>query len=873
MPLAAGTRLGPYEVLAPIGAGGMGEVYKARDTRLDRTVAIKVLGAARLDDAEWKTRFVREAKAASALNHPHIVTIHDVGVDGDVAFIAMEYVAGRTLHELIGTKGLRLHDALRCLAQVADALSAAHEAGIVHRDLKPANVMVGDNGHVKLLDFGLAKVAQAGPIEQTETATAPATLTRAGTIVGTAAYMSPEQVSGRPVDRRTDVWAFGCVLYEALCGVRAFDAPSSVEILAKILQAEPDLGLLPAGTPATVRQLIRTCLQKDPEHRLRYLDPALLRAPDTAPEPIAPRRTRSKVAWAVLLLAAGAVAGWFVSSTVSPRPAAPPVVRLGMPLASSERPEAWNFPVVAVAPDGKALVYVSESAGAGQLYLRRMDRVDATPIAGTEGALSPFFSPDGGAVGFYAGGALKKVSLGDGVVSTLCKTTGAYGGAWLKSGDIVLGAFSGPLRRVSASGGTPEPLTVLAAGEAAHRWPAISLDGATVVYTTSNSTGPGLEEPRLVAQSLTSGRREFLTAEGTYALFAGDDNHLLVMQGGVATAVAFDASRLRTSGSQVPFIEGVMQSSTGAAQIGRSPSVLTYLRGALETRRLVWVDRQGRVEPLDAPPRLYVHPRLSPDGRRIAVATTETKNDIWIYDIARSALSRLTVEGSNAYPIWTPDGTKVAYVSSQEGRPPNVFWKPADGSGAAERLITSPRTQVTESWTPDGQTLFFVELRPQATGWDILTLPLGGSRQPVGFLETPFLDGTPQISPTGRYLAYVSTESGAGQVHVRSFPNPGIAVQVSTNGGGQAAWRGDEKELFFRSGNRMMVAPVTTAPQFSVGKPTVLFTGQFATIQGKNYDVTRDGQRFLMVRADEPPAPKEITVVLNWMQDLRTRVR
>jgi len=501
-----------------------------------------------------------------------------------------------------------------------------------------------------------------------------------------------------------------------------------------------------------------------------------------------------------------------------------------------------------------------------------MDQLDSVALPGTEGATGPFFSRDSASVGFFADGRLKKVSLADGSVQSLCDAP-PNGGVWADNNTLV---FSGPgftngLMRISAFGGTPEPLTKLGPGEAVHRWPSLSPSGRVVVYTTSNTTGTGLEEPHIVAESLDTGKREILSVEAQYAVFAPGGRQLLLVRNGALLAVAFDPDSLNITGSPVPIMEGVMQSSTGAAQIGVSGTVLAYLQGNAETRRLVWVDRWGRVEPIDAPPRLYVHPRLSPDGQKVAVTITEPKNDIWIYDLTRGTLSRLTVEGSNAYPIWTRDGKRITYVSSQQGHPPNLFWKSADGTGAEERLITSDNTQVSETWAPDGKTLLFVELRPPSTGWDILTLSIE-SRQPWTFLSTQFNDTTPQISPSGRYVAHGSSETGTGELFVHSYPDPSVKVQVTNGGGSQAAWRADERELYFRAGQSMMVADVITSPTLRIGKPRELFRGPFANIQGKNYDVTVDGQRFLMVRTDDPAPPKEITVVLNWMDDLKSRM-
>ena len=869
-----GRTISHYTITAKIGEGGMGVVYKAIDTRLNRTIAFKVLGAAYEADADRKRRFIEEAKAASALNHPNIVAVYDVDRVDDVDFIAMEYVPGRTLDERIGTKGMPISEVVGYLSQVADALSAAHAAGIVHRDLKPANIIVGDSGIVKLVDFGLAKLTEpAVTAAAAPTMTAQVALTGPNTVIGTAAYMSPEQARGALVDQRADVWAFGCVLYECLTGRRAFAGHSHVDVVARILETEPDLSALPATTPQSLRDLIRACLRKDLKARLRFVDPALLHLSSELGTPIAPPHPLWKnisIGLASVLVVA---TGWWIYSRRPIEPVAPErVVRFEVPFETSSLAREWNFPLLAIAPDGSSLVYAN-TASRRTLQLRRMERGTTVELAGTEGATSPFYSPDGRWVGFFVGDALKKVSIPEGVVQTVAgglrTVTAAYGAAWAPDDTILFPApaFKGGLQRVAAAGGTPVTISHLGPGEIAHRWPSISPDGSVVVYTTSNSTGPGLEEPHVVAQSLVSGKRSILPVQATFAKFAPDGRRLLLVGGGILTTVAFDPSTLSVSGSPIPMMDGVLQASTGAAQIDVSRAVLTFLKGAAETRRLVWVDRRGQVTPLEAPPRLYAHPRLSPDGNTIAVTITEPKNDIWTYDIARGTLSRLTTEGtSNAYPIWTPDGTRITYVSSQNGKPQNVFWKLADGTGAEERLVTSDNPQVSETWVHDGKTLVFVELRPGPTGWDILTLPMSPPRQPAPFLESPYCDCTPQISPSGRYLAHTSDESGRQEVQIRSFPSPGAKVTVST-GGASAAWRGDESEIYYVSGNAMMAASVKPGPPLVVGKPQELFRGDFAAIQGKNYDVTRDGQRFLMVRTDEREPPKEISVVLNWLAD------
>jgi serine/threonine-protein kinase len=581
--------------------------------------------------------------------------------------------------------------------------------------------------------------------------------------------------------------------------------------------------------------------------------------------------------WLVTLGAIGLVVGtglgWMIWRSAATRDSATPaLVRFGVPFEPTGEPGELAVPRLAVTPDGRTLAYVAKTpGGVSQLHLRRIDRLDAVALEGTDGATGPFFSSDGKSVAFFAGG-LKKVSVDDGTVQDLGNAQPS-GGAWAPDNSILLSglAFTRGLMRIPSSGGSREEVTKLGPGEAVHRWPSLSPDGRVVVYTTSTSGGPGLEGPHIVAQSLVSGKREILPVEATYALFAPGGRHLLLVLGGAVMAVAFDPERLRVTESPVPVMDGVIQSSTGAAQLAVSASTLIFLQGGPETRRLVWVDRKGGIEPIPAPPRLYVHPRLSPDGEKIAVTITEPKNDVWTFDLARETLSLVTYEGNNAYPIWTRDGRRIAYVSTRDGGKPNVFWKSADGTGPEERLLTSPNTQVTETWGPDG-VLVFVELRPPPTNWDILTLALDGPRQPRAFLETRFQETTPQISPSGRFVAHGSNETGRGEIFVHSFPDPQVRVPVSDGGGGQAAWKGDEKELYFRRGDEMMVADVQTEPALSIGKPRVLFGGSFAQIQGKNYDVTADGQRFLMVRTDQAAAPKQISVVLNWMEDVRSRV-
>jgi Tol biopolymer transport system component/predicted Ser/Thr protein kinase len=876
-----GKTISHYRIVEKLGEGGMGVVYKAIDTRLDRPVALKFLNADGLADPTRRQRFTQEARAASALNHPNITAVYDIDATAGEPFMAMEFISGKTLQQRIGRQGLPLPEAVRYLSQVAEGLSAAHAAGIVHRDLKPSNIIVGDRGLVKLVDFGLAKLTEpTSVVTAASTMTADAALTGRGAVLGTVEYMSPEQARGEPVDQRTDIWAFGCVLFQALTGRLAFGGTSVAETLARILESEPDWTALPPSTPPGLRKLIRACLRKDPQHRLRHIEPLLLDVSDEVPTPTpTPARTTR---WMVPALAAalliGAAAGWLVSRQTAVETPDARVWRLGMTFATIVQAGEWNRPLLAIAPDGSSLVYVGRTAADAerQLFLRRPELNDAEPLANTEGATSPFYSPDGTSVAFFAGNRLKKVSLVDRAVQTV--TTGGllqWGGAWTRDNTIVFSGqnFVNGLMRVPAAGGTPEPLTRLGPGEAAHRWPALSPSGRVVVYTTTITGGPGLEEPRLVAESFDTGKREVLPVDATWATFA-PDGHLLFVQRGALLAAAFDADRLRLNDPPVSLgVESVIQSSTGAAHLGVSGPALVYLKGDSETRRLVWVDQHGAVEPIaEAPPRLYVHPRLSPDGTRIAVAVTEPRNDIWVFDLTRGSLSVLTLEGSNAYPIWAPDGRSIYYVSRREGQQPNVFRRSASGTGPEERLLTSANTQVTETFAPDG-TLLFVELRPD-TNWDILMLSPAGAGRANAFLATRFQETTPQISPSsGRWVAHGWNKTGSAELFLHSYPNPDVEVQVTTGGGSLAAWRWDERELYYRRGDAMMAVDVTAEPTLRVGRPRELFRGEFADIQGKNYDVTRNGERFLMVQTIEPIAPKDITVVISWMEDSKSRLQ
>jgi Tol biopolymer transport system component len=865
---------GRYRIERELGEGGMAKVYLAHDLRHKRPVALKVLKP-ELTAVVGAERFLAEIETTANLQHPHILPLFDSGEAAGSLFYVMPYVEGETLQERIDRdKQLPVEEAVAITRAVADALQTAHEAGVVHRDIKPGNILIS-RGDPMVADFGIALAI--GDVSE-------ARLTETGLSMGTPLYMSPEQASGdQLVGRSSDVFSLACVLYEMLVGEPPYTGRTSQAVLAKLLRGAPvPAADLRKSIPLNVDAAVRKALERLPADRFSeasdfakaLADPSFRYGEEIGVSAVTHHRWRLGAGMLALTTVALALFSlWALTAGRGPHGptqlAAPSTIRFSVPLVPFDRPGAWDHPTIAVAPDG-TVAYVAQAAyWQRQLYLRRPDRLEGIALPGTEGAASPFFSPDGRTVAFFADGQLKTVAIESGGVRTL-SDAGPYGGAWVDDNTIV---FSGPpfthgLMRVAASGGSPEPLTELLPGETAHRWPTMSPSGRVVVFTTTNMAGMGLEAPRLVAQSLDTGTREFLPVEATYAAFAPDGRRLLLVRNGKVSTAPFDGETLAIIGSPVPLLEGIMQSSSGAAQLSGSASALAYVPGEPTARRLVWVDREGRIEPIEAPPRLYEHPRLSPDGQRIAVLITEPKNDIWIYDIPRGTLSPVTTEGGSTYPIWTRGGSRIAYAAIREGKPANLFWRPANRPGAEERLTTSDHPQVTETFAPDG-TLILVETGRRATGVDILTLSPDGTTEPRPFLATPVNEMTPQISPSGRFVAYISDETGQRQVVVLSFPEADAKIQVSAEGGSSAGWRGDERELYYRHGDVMMVADVVTEPTLRISRPRELFRGQFAQIVGKNWDVTPDGQRFLMVQSDRRTEPTEMVVVMNWRESVQ----
>jgi eukaryotic-like serine/threonine-protein kinase len=891
MALAAGTKLGSYEVVAQIGAGGMGEVYRARDTKLARDVAIKVLPANFVNDPERLSRFQREARMLAALNHANIATIYGLEQSGGVTCLVMELVPGETLAERVKAGPLPIEEALKIAVQIAEALEAAHEKSIIHRDLKPANVKVTPEGKVKVLDFGLAKAfgGDAANDDPSNSPTLSAAATMQGVILGTAAYMSPEQARGKSVDKRTDIWAFGCVLYELLTRKQAFHGESTTEILSAVLREEPDWQALPASTPVKARGLLGRCLQKDLRRRLHDAADArieieeVLAAPAMQEPAVAAKGVRA-IGMRMQILGVGAlllvaviasVAAWNLkpASPPPPKPVSRTVITLppGQQLAGLE-----NGPALVLSSDGTHLAYVARQGNTQQLFLRAMDSLESTPIPGTEGAVSPFFSPDGQWVGFFAGGALKKVPVSGGAAQTLGVASSPRGANWSSQGTITFAPQNvSTLQQVPDAGGAAQSLTRFENADTTHRWPEFMPSGKAVLFTVA-SNAINFTNAQVVVQSIGTGERRNLVQGGMNPRYASS-GHLVHVQGGSLLAVPFDSQRLTTTGAAVPVVEGVMQSSvSGAAQYSISTTgSLAYVPGGVESARsrLVWVSRNGAEQPLAASAHAYLLPRLSPDGRRVAVVIQEQESHIWVYDISRETLTRLMFEGNNnSSPAWTPDGKRIAFNSSKEGQL-NIFWELTDGGGGLEQLTTGQYIETPISWSPNGQLLAFFEVNP-VTQRDIWVLRMS-DRKAQPFLRTQFDEAVPQFSPDGRWLAYISNETGRHEVYVQSYPGPGGKWQVSTEGGTEPAWNRNGRELFYRSGDKMMSVDVTTQPSFSVGKSRMLFEGQYAPTPypGTNYDVSPDGQRFLMVKpGEQEAATTQINVVLNWFEELKRRV-
>jgi serine/threonine-protein kinase len=905
MTLASGTRLGPYEIVSALGAGGMGEVYRARDIKLNRDVAIKVLPASLMSDPERLARFTREAQVLASLNHPNIAAIYHVEDTGEAPALVMELVEGEDLSQRIARGAIPLDEALPIARQIAESLEVAHEQGIIHRDLKPANIKVRPDGTVKVLDFGLAKLAESAvagasrpEASLSPTITSPAMMTGVGVLLGTAAYMAPEQARGKVADKRSDIWAFGCVLYEMLTGKRPFDGEDVTDVLVAVLGKEPvDLSFLPTDVPIAIRRLLRRCLEKDRRKRVADISTALFvldeQASLSGSHAVAPMRqtplSRRIIIPLAIALVTSTVVGaavWFVRRPVEPVP--PRVSRL--PLAPSGTAALninGNNRDLAITPDGFRIVYVGNRGT--QLFVRALDALE--PVAVYTGApRSPFVSPDGQWIGFADALDLKKVAVTGGPAITLAKIEGGFRGATWAPDDTIIFAtnnLAAGLQRITASG---ESMTVItrpdrAKGEADHLFPEMLPGGRAVLFTIAALAG-GLDASQVAVLDLQTGKHTVVVRGGSHAHYVAS-GHLVYAAAGTLRALSFDLASLKTSGTAVPVIPQVDTSPFGEVDaVVAGNGTLAYVAGgglATTLRTLVWVDRQGRETPIPAPPRVYMYPRLSPDGTRIAVYASDQEQDLWLWDLMRLTLTRLTFEkGTDYIPMWTPDGRRLLFTSDRGGAQ-NLFVQAADGTGSPTRLTESANQQGASAITADGTRVVFYEQTP-ARGRDLRLLTLAPTPHAEPLLETPFDERGGVVSPDGRWLAYESNSSGRFEIYVRPFPNVADGQwQVSTAGGVQPLWAHSGRELFYLAPDGVLLA-VPDEPRgttWSAGTATKVVDGRYYTGGGgaftsRHYDVSPDGQRFLMVKegnsSGQTATSPQLIVVQNWSEELKRLV-
>jgi serine/threonine protein kinase/Tol biopolymer transport system component len=868
----------------------MGEVYSARDTRLDRVVAIKVLPDHLASHPELRQRFEREARAVSSLNHPHICTLHDIGQQDGLDYLVMELIEGELLANRLIKGPLATDQVLRYAVQIADALDKAHRAGIVHRDLKPANIMLTKAG-TKLLDFGLAKM-QASDSGLVTSATSLPTehhaLTGEGMILGTFQYMAPEQLEGREADARTDIFAFGAVVYEMATGKKAFTGKSQASLIGAILHTEsPAISTVQPMTPPALDRVVKRCLAKDPDDRWQTardltMELAWISEGGSQTEMHVPvmaqRKSSQRVLWASVGLAIAAIAVTLIFWVLAGRSTQAPstsksVKRLTIKLPDTEPlalakfgPMGIGRTSVALSPDGSILAYAAEHNGKAQLYLRALDRFDAKPIPGTEGAYSPFFSPDGRSLGFFSENKLKKVSLQGGEPVTLCEARIPHGGSWGPDATIVFADSEGNnLSRVSASGGSPE---VLSRTEDRAFYPEFLPGGKAVLFSIKGFHNP--DYGHIAVLSLATGERRVVLEGGTNPRYASS-GHIVFARAGAILAAPFDLSRLEVTGPTVTLIEGIRIEEWGAAQFALSPEgTLVYVSGAPAwIGKLTLVDRQGISKPLAAPAQAYGPISLSPDGQRLAVTVVGATSDVWVYELTRGTFTRLTVEGSNYRPVWTPDGRRIIYQRSTGPNQFQIVWQLADGSGSEEVLTTSDYPWWPASLSPNGKLLAFQQNTPD-TAVDLSILPLEGDRHPYSWLKTKFNEWGATFSRDGKWVAYTSDESGQYEIYVRSFPDAGGKRQISTGGGEEVIWSPDGGALFYREGLRWMLVAVQTQPEFRADAPKVMFEGPYLNVPGVSYDVAPDGQHFIMIEENQKQAPTtQLNVVLNWLEELK----
>jgi Tol biopolymer transport system component/predicted Ser/Thr protein kinase len=881
MGIEAGRRLGPYEIEAEIGAGGMGEVYRARDTRLGRTVAVKVLPAHLADKPELRQRLEREARAVSSLSHPNICPLYDIGHEDGVDFLVMEFIDGETLAERLAKGPLPLEQTLKTGIQIADALEKAPRQGIVHRDLKPGNIMLTASG-AKLLDFGLAKAdatGGGGDGDLTRTPTVSTPLTTAGTVLGTYQYMAPEQLEGKEADARTDIFALGAVLYEMAAGRRAFTGASQASLIGAIMHEAPaPVSSIQPMTPPAFDRVIQTCLAKDPEERWQTAHDVKLQLQWIAeggsvvglPAPVAARRrSRERLAWAVAALAAFAAA-LFATGFVLRSPEVPRQVRFRI----APEPGLAQVGSPRLSPNGLHLAFHGiDAAGTSQIWLRDLDSLEARPIAGTEGAGTgaenesrPMWSPDSRHIAFFVGSKLKKVPVAGGPAQTICEAAGADG-SWSSRGEIVFdGADNDPLLRVAAAGGIPKPEVEVddLDGVTSVGWPEFLPDGRRFLYIAASADGTSTIRLR----ALDGSSDVPLTAADSRVQYA-EPGFLLYVLDGMLVAHPFDAGKGRLTGEPMPLADNIGSTAVGLADFSASVNGTLAFRGGESGGRLLqWFDRAGRpVADLGKSDEFRTF-RLSPEGTRVVAQIFDPEagqSDIWIHDLDRGVASRFTFDAAADYgPMWTAGGRSVIYTH-RDGESYQLLRKDASGAGAPEVVWTTESNVFTGDVSRDGRFLAFMLERPETT-WDIWAMPLDGSGEPFPLLESEFLEVRPSFSPDAEWFAYESSESGRSEIYVRQFPGPGGQWQVSTDGGTEPMWSGDGREIFYLDpGGKVVSVSVEVGATFRAGLPEPLFSPPlYPVIQRERYIVSQDGQRFLVLSTPSGEAVRPTTVVLNW---------
>jgi serine/threonine-protein kinase len=916
MPIPSGSRLGPYEILALIGIGGMGEVYRAHDARLGRDVAIKVLPHDLTGDPDRLARLEREARALASINHVNIATVHGVEDYAGTRAIVMELVDGEMLSERIARaaadgRAMPLKEVLAIARQIAAALEVAHERGIVHRDLKPANIKVTSSGVVKVLDFGLAK--QQGHLGAAGAPTAIGGETEVGTVLGTAPYMSPEQARAQPVDRRTDIWAFGCVLYEMLTNASPFAGDDGADTVAKILRSEPDFGALPRETPAGIRRLLALCLEKDRAKRLAQIAVAAYEIDTAAGGSAAPNGARHRRTAAALAAAMGALvllgstaAVWLAQPSTTVESAS--VTRLFMDVSPAEsisgaelvvgpgsaearRQPAPSRTALAISPDGRTIAFSALERNERALYVRRLDQEVATRLPGTADAIGPFFSPDGRWIAFRTENALRKIPLSGGPPVDIATTPGLFGASWGDDDKIVFASGATGLFEVPAAGGTPVEILArdTARGDVSYRLPHVLPGGQAILFTVTRNRFPRWDQTQIFLYSRATGTAKLLIDGGADARYT-TSGHVLYMKEGTLLAAPFDLERLELTGGPIGVVGDVMQSAyargqgndTGAGQFTVSATgTLAYLRGGVleaDNRTILRVDRSGVNETLPVEARPITTLRLSPDGQQIAFATSGRDRDIWLFSLVRGASTRLNVDGRHSVPIWTPDGEWITYASAASGVD-SLFRVRANGALAApEPIVVADSNLVPGTWTPDGKELVYYQI---AGAPAVFVRDIMGSHTPRPVSAPSAIAGGADLSPDGRWLAYHAAESGRNEVFVQAYPAAERRYQVSTGGGLSPVWRGDGRELFYAEpmeagspgdrGIRMMAVAVGVDPELSLSAPVALFEGRYEmNVPARSYDVSRDGQTFFLLRADEQPAKPvtQIVVVQNWFAEL-----